>query len=58
MPDFPQRMPLKVHKCPSCKDKLAAAHDPEQNVIRVLCGKNCGYSVDLLWLGDAESRKN
>jgi hypothetical protein len=60
MPEFPRRIALKKHKCPTCGDALGAPVLSEFDAtIRVVCRKqDCGYAVDLGWLGDVKPSQN
>lgn len=60
MPEFPKRIALKKHKCPTCGDELGTPTvDQAAAVIRVVCRKDaCGYTVDLGWLGDLNQNQN
>ena len=57
---YPKTFPLKASKCPECKEPLGrTAHDQDDNVVRVVCQKEaCGYSLDLLWIGDWGASRN
>ena len=57
---FPARIELKLHKCPTCGDKLGRPTlDQPEATIRVVCQKaECGYTIDLGWLGDAGASEN
>lgn len=60
MPEFPRRIALKKHKCPTCGDDLGVPTVfTDDAVVRVVCKKDvCGYSVDLGWLGDLRASQN
>jgi len=53
-PEFPKTFPLKKDKCPECKEVLGApALSKPESVVRVVCQKDeCGYQVELAWIGD------
>lgn len=57
---FPESVPLKKHKCPSCKEDLRYPHySTAESVVQAVCRKTeCGYSVDLCWVGDLQSHAN
>lgn len=55
--EFPESVTLKKGNCPSCKSHLEEPRlDPAEAVVRVLCGKSCGFFLDLYWLGDAATQ--
>lgn len=60
MPEFPQRIALKKHKCPACGDELGGPTLSQLDLtVRVVCRKDaCGYAVDLGWLGDKKPSAN
>ncbi|MFC1680071.1 hypothetical protein ACFL2T_07675 [Elusimicrobiota bacterium] len=57
---FPKAVPLKVQKCPTCESPLGWQDEQEdKNAVRVICTKDdCGYSVDLFWLGELAEHTN
>lgn len=57
---FPSRIGLKAHKCPTCGEALGRpVLDRSDATIRVVCLKaECGYAVDLVWIGDLSSSEN
>ncbi|TBR22226.1 hypothetical protein EPO15_08480 [bacterium] len=60
MPEFPRRIALKKHKCPTCGDDLGEpVVSTVDATIRVVCRKDvCTYTVDLGWLGDLKPSNN
>ena len=57
---FPVRIDLKLHKCPTCGDQLSRPTlDQPEATVRVVCVKaECGYTIDLGWLGDVAASGN
>ena len=57
---FPESVPIKKHKCPDCGDALEwPKFDELAAVVRALCNKpDCGYTLDLCWVGDLQPSAN
>lgn len=57
---FPETVPLKRQKCPSCKQDLEyPRYHAAEAVVQAVCVKDdCGYVLDLCWIGDLQSRSN
>ena len=56
---FPEYVPLKRSKCPSCGQPFNAEMRHEGGVVRADCkNQGCSYSVDLYWLGEATVSSN
>jgi ribosomal protein S27AE len=53
---FPEKLPIKLAKCPECGEgfhEASVAHH-EDRVVRAKCPREgCDYVLDLFWIGDA-----
>lgn len=57
---FPETVTIKKHKCPACKEGMEwPIFDQAAAVVRALCNKpDCGYALDLCWVGDLQASSN
>ena len=56
----PEYISLKHAKCPECKTAMEHAQlTVDGDAVKAgCCNKDCGYSVELFWLGEAHPSMN
>ncbi len=56
---YPEYVPLKQSKCPSCGKLFEGELHRIDNVVRAACSSHgCTYGVELYWLGGATISAN
>ena len=58
--DYPERIVLKQHKCPSCGQQMGHPDLRASDIaIQAACKKEgCDFKLELFWLGDSNAWAN